>query len=120
MKKRKSDGLRFLDEGAPKSSEEVSEWRIWVENIFMPLNERILNLIINNTHLIGEAEVPFCLLSFIAHISGNKAIIKKWESGDFSEAIFPFQYPRDLKDYAESSYLELKKVQLRLLGKVGR
>jgi Fe-S cluster biosynthesis and repair protein YggX len=118
--KRKAMGMNFLDEDAPKSEKDISEWRIWVENIFMPLNEKILNLIIDKAHLIREKEVPECLLNFVAHVSGYRAIVKKWEKGDFSEAVSPFPYPRDLKEYAERSYLELKEEQLRLVGEVNR
>ena len=40
--KRKASGMNFLDGDAPKSEKDISEWRIWVEDIFMPLNERVI------------------------------------------------------------------------------
>jgi len=115
--KRKASGMNFLDGDAPKSEKNISEWRIWVEDIFMPLNERVLDLIIEKAYLIREKDVPICLLNFVAHVAGYRAIIKKWKKGDFSEAVSPFPYPKDLKEYAEKSYLELKEEQLRLIGK---
>lgn len=112
----RAKGKRFLDEDAPKSKNDISEWQIWVENVFMPLNEKILELMINKAHLIREKEVPGCLLEFVAHVAGYRAIIKKWGKGDFSESVSPFSYPNDLMEYARNSYLQLKEEQLKLLG----
>lgn len=113
--KRKSDGVQLIHDD---TAHPTSEWRIWVENVFIPLNKKGQNIIIDNAHLIREKEVPKCLLKFTIHASGYEALIKKWEKGDFSEKFSFFRYPENLMEYAERSYLELKEEQLKLLGKL--
>ena len=115
--KRDAFGIRFLNEDSPKSKEDISEWRIWVENIFMPLNRKRQEIIIDKAHLIREEEIPFCLLQFITHVAGYEALLNKWEKDDFSESVSFFAFPYDLDEYSEKSYLVLKKNQLKLLGK---
>lgn len=107
--------MKFLS--APKSEKDISEWRIWVEQCFMPNNRKITSLILDKAHLIREQQVPKCLLDYSVHVAGYEAVIKKWEQGDFSQAISLFPFPQEINGYAEKSYLELKAEQLRLLGK---
>jgi hypothetical protein len=109
-------GRIFVDEDAPKSKEDVSEWQIWVENVFAPRNEELAKIIIGKAHLIREKEVPECLKKFIVHHAGYKSLIKKWEKGDYSEAISIITYPTEIISYAEKSYLELKEQQLKMIG----
>lgn len=111
-----ADKMKFLEEKI-ESEEDIYEWRIWVENVFMPANRRLQDLIVTQAHLIREKEVPQCLLKFIAHASEFETIVKKWEKKDFSEAKPGFEFPVELREYAEKSYLELKKEQVKLLGK---
>ena len=69
------------DDDSPEPSEAVSDWRIWIEDVFQPLNEQLEHVIINKAHLIIEKEMPNCLLRFLAHSAGYKAVIKKMENG---------------------------------------
>ena len=86
LDKNKREGL-FFDEDKPPSKKQLQEWRIWVENVFMPLNVFRENLILENAYLIREKNMPECLLRYITHVSSYKAMIKKWDAGDFSEYI---------------------------------
>jgi hypothetical protein len=42
-------------------------------------------------------------------------VIKKWQMGDFSEGTSVIDYPAEIVEYAEQSYLRLKKQQQKLL-----
>ena len=107
----------FENTDPPPDDRVLEEWRIWVTTVFMPLNEIRERLILENAHLIREEQIPECLLQFIAHVSVYKAIIRKWELGDFSEHAPLIDYPPGLIDYLRISYQELKEEQLRLIGK---
>jgi len=83
--------------------------------VLMPLNEMKEQLILRNAYLIREAEIPECLLMFVAHSSAYKAVLKRWSDGDYSEHLSIIEFPEDLDFYASTSYQELKAEQLRLL-----
>lgn len=102
----------------PLTSEEFAEWRIWIINVFMPMNEWLEKLLLGNAYLVQERDMPECILLFITHVSAYKTVIKKWESGDYSEHFSVIDYPEELLDYAAKAYRSLKDEQLRLIGKL--
>lgn len=110
----------FDDANAPATERDIAEWRIWLVNVFMPINETIEKLINDRAYLIQEEEMPECLLQFVTHVSGYKALLKKWEKGDYSENVSIIKFPPELSKYATQSYKELKTKQLRLIGKTSR
>ncbi len=111
---RKKDFFEEGHENPPQK--ELDEWIVWVKNIFLPLNDLREKIIIEQAHLIIENSAPRCLLDFVTHVVGYKAILVRWEKGDFSEKWSIKDFPRDLTEYAENSYHDLKKQQARLLN----
>jgi hypothetical protein len=97
--------------------DEMSERRLWVEEVFHPLNSQLEHIIINKAHLIIEEEMPQCLKRFLAHSAGYKAVIKKWQKGDFTENSSVIDYPNEIEEYAEQSYSMLRKQQQKLIGR---
>jgi hypothetical protein len=114
--KSQTQGRKFIDSDAPKSADDISEWRIWVEEVFMPLNEQLQQILIQKAHLIIEEEMPTCFKMFSAHHAGYKALVRKWHEGDFSEATSLIPYPEDIISYAEQSYQVLKAKQMRMIA----
>jgi hypothetical protein len=110
-------GRLSVNEDAPKSADEISEWRIWIEEVFLPLNEQLQQIIIQKAHLIREESMPLCLKAFSAHHAGYKALVRKWHDGDFSESTSLIPYPEEIIFYAENSYLELKAEQMRVIAR---
>jgi hypothetical protein len=108
-------GKENLIEDSPASANEISEWRIWIEQVFQPLNEQLEKIIINKAHLIIEEEMPHCLKRFLAHSAGYKAVVAKWHLNDFSENTSVIAYPGELEEYAASSYAKLKYQQRKLI-----
>lgn len=105
-------------DGDPYSEEELSIWRLWMCTIFMPNNLRMYELILKNSDLLIESEMPQCLLDFCAHVTAYQIVIKRWENNDFSEHTSVVDYPTiDIIEYIQSSYISLKITQSKLLGK---
>lgn len=102
----------------PMDADVLHEWQIWVENIFLPLNQASEDLIIQNAHLIREEEFPSSLLLFVMHASSYKAMVAKWKKDDYREYLPKIDYPVELSEYAARSYQELKREQLQLIGKL--
>ena len=69
----------------PIRDEDMKEWMLWMTTIFMPLNDVREKIIIEKAHLIVEEEMPLCLLEFVTHVVGYKAVLAKWADGDYSE-----------------------------------
>ena len=117
MKLNRESIFEVTDTNPPPDDEVLAEWRIWLQDVFMPLNELREKLILENAHLIREEEIPECLLQFVTHVSAYKAIIRKWDMGDFSEHAPLVDFPTEIEEYAYKSYQELKREQIKLIGK---
>lgn len=99
----------------PPSDNEAKEWRLWMKNVFMPLNLKMEKIILDNTDLLVEDIIPENLLDLLAHIEGYRATLAKWENNDFNEHTSFFNYPTGIEKYSRSSYVVLKKKQSELL-----
>ena len=99
----------------PIRDEDLGEWVLWMRTIFMPLNDVREKIIIQNAHLIVEEEMPQCLLDFVTHVVGYKALLQKWGEGDYTERRSMIGWPPEFDLYVEQSYRALKRKQTRLL-----
>jgi hypothetical protein len=89
--------------------------------VFMPLHQRMVELVLENAALIEEPDMPPCLLAMCAHVAGYQAVLKEWETGEISVArednISIVNFPgEELADYAAAAFSRLKAEQARLLG----
>jgi hypothetical protein len=94
---------------------EMKEWMLWMTTIFMPLNNIRERIIIEKAYLIIEEQMPQCLLDFVTHVVGYKAVLAKWAEGDFSERRSTIGWPPEFDIYVKKSYAALKAEQTRLL-----
>jgi hypothetical protein len=99
----------------PILDSELEEWVLWMRTIFVPLNEIRERIIIEKAHLIVEEQMPRCLLDFVTHVVGYKAVMAKWANGDFSERRSTIGWPPEFDVYVERSYQALKAEQTRLM-----
>ncbi len=99
----------------PIRDEHLKEWVLWMKSIFMPLNDVREKIIIENAHLIVEEEMPQCLLDFVTHVVGYKALLQQWAADDFTERRSMIGWPPEFDLYVERSYHALKAEQTRLL-----
>ena len=103
------------DQCHPIRDEDLKEWTLWMTTIFMPLNDVREKIIIENAHLIVEEQMPQCLLDFVTHVVGYKALLTKWSEGDYTERRSMIGWPPEFDLYVERSYQALKAEQMRLL-----
>jgi len=99
----------------PILDSEMKEWMLWMTTIFMPLNNVREKIIIQKAYLVIEEEMPHCLLDFVTHVVGYKAVVSKWAEGDYSERRSTIGWPPEFDLYVERSYAALKAEQTRLL-----
>jgi hypothetical protein len=99
----------------PILDSEMKEWVLWMTTIFMPLNDVREKIIIEKAHLIVEEQMPHCLLDFVTHVVGYKAVLAKWAEKDYSERRSTIGWPPEFDSYVERSYAALKAEQTRLL-----
>jgi hypothetical protein len=99
----------------PIRDEDLKEWALWMTTIFMPLNDVREKIIIENAHLIIEEQMPQCLLDFVTHVVGYKALLAQWAEGDYSERRSMIGWPPEFDIYVERSYKALKAEQTHLL-----
>lgn len=99
----------------PILDSEMKEWMLWVTTIFMPLNDIREKVIIENAHLIIEERMPTCLLDFVTHVVGYKAVLARWAEGDYSERRSTIGWPPEFDIYVKRSYAALKAEQSRLM-----
>jgi hypothetical protein len=99
----------------PIRDEDMREWMLWMRTIFMPLNDVREKVIIEKAHLIVEEQMPQCLLDFVTHVVGYKAVLCKWAEGDYSERRSTIGWPPEFDVYVRQSYQALKREQTRLL-----
>ena len=99
----------------PITDAEMKEWVLWMRTIFMPLNDVREKVIIEKAHLIIEEQMPQCLLDFVTHVVGYKAVLSKWAEGDYTERRSTIGWPPEFDAYVRRSYQALKTEQTRLL-----
>ena len=99
----------------PILDSEMKEWMLWMTTIFMPLNDIREKVIIEKAHLIIEEQMPQCLLDFVTHVVGYKAVMARWAEGDFSERRSTIGWPPEFDVYVKRSYAALKAEQMWLM-----
>lgn len=103
------------EKSEPIRDEDLKEWILWMNTIFVPLNDIRERIIIEKAYLIVEEEMPQCLLEFVTHVVGYKAVMAKWAEGDYSERRSTIGWPPEFDHYVRRSYAALKAEQTRLM-----
>jgi hypothetical protein len=103
------------EKSEPILDSEMNEWILWMTTIFMPLNDVREKVIIEKAHLIIEERMPQCLLDFVTHVVGYKAVLAKWANGDHEERRSTIGWPPEFDLYVKRSYAALKAEQTRLM-----
>jgi len=99
----------------PITDAEMKDWVLWMTTIFMPLNDIREKIIIEKAYLIVEEQMPRCLLDFVTHVVGYKAVLSKWADGDYTERRSTIGWPPEFDAYVTRSYNALKAQQTHLL-----
>jgi hypothetical protein len=109
----------------PPTREETIAWRLWMTTVFMPVHQRMMDLVLNRADLIEEPDMPSCLMALCAHVAGYQAVLKEWETGEISVArednISVVNFPgQELANYAAAAFSRLKAEQASLLGSAAK
>jgi len=103
--------------GDAPSPEQAGPWRHWIENVFSPINDSILQLVTDRADLIEEIEMPQCFLLLNQHVAGYRVLIERWRNGDFRRHLPEVMFPaEELHTYAATHLSRLKKQQAGLLN----
>lgn len=115
-----SETFYAFEKSQPKGEDYTSnpEWREFVNTIIIPQNEKLAQIILENAHLIIDESMPRFLSSFIAHHASYKLLSEKWKRGDFTETYPIVEYPEEIWDYAEKSFLRIREEQLKMIGTI--
>ena len=117
FRSRHQPNSRYFSKIKPPSEEDIETWRLWMQTVFMPINSQMVEIIQNNADLLIESDMPKCLLLLLAHVASFKAVIERWERGDYSEHESMVVYPSEpLLTYLNDSYQTLKIEQAELIG----
>jgi len=106
----------YFGDGTNTTEEEKERWRIWMLEVFEPLNARIEKVILENGDLLDGSEFPDILVDTLAHIAAYRALYPKWREGDFSYHTSLIDYPMGLLEAVEPTYLKLLQHQSELSG----
>lgn len=99
----------------PILDSEMKEWMLWMTTIFMPLNDIREKIIIEKAYLVVEERMPQCLLDFVTHVVGYKAVLAKWAEGNNGERRSTIGWPPEFDLYVRRSYAALKAEQTSLM-----
>jgi hypothetical protein len=96
--------------------EEAAAWRLWMTTVFMPLNRRIRDVIVDHADLLDEERIPELLLEVCAHVAAYEPVVKEWETGNYDQHTTPMNFPSvQLLAYSRERFQDLKAEQNRLL-----
>ena len=115
FRQRYRPGSVFFTKVNPPTEADLLAWRQWMTCVFMPMNERMVEAILGNIHLIEDSEVPDCFLELIAHVEGYRVIRHRWELGDFSEHLSLLVFPKAFEANVNETYELLNQRQARLV-----
>src|SRR5262249_54156451 len=102
--------------GEENTEEEKKVWRLWMKEVFMPLNDKIEQTIVENADLVVGGEIPKVFKVTLAHIAGYRPVIRQWAEGDFSRHTSFGNWPgKELFLEVEEKYKTLVQQQRELI-----
>ena len=86
-----------------ENADELKLWLFWVDNDFMPRNERIRELLMSKTHLIEGASMPRSYLDFLEHHNSWKINHLRWQKNNVeypwhSKINYPMKFREEVLD----------------------
>jgi hypothetical protein len=108
----------YWSKGDPPTEMEAEAWRLWITEVAMPINERMVQVIQEHADLLEEPEIPKPFTKLSAHTAGYKFLLKAWEAGDYSRNTPLTPFPQDLAPYVRARYVRLQKTQAEIMGAI--
>jgi hypothetical protein len=111
--------ITYWSASNPPNDKEKAAWRLWMTEVFMPINEQMVQLIHDHADLLEEPELPNCLLQLSAHVAAQRAILKAWQTEDYSRHTSVTNYPHDeLEKYTQRHYERLQRMHAEVIGTI--
>jgi hypothetical protein len=110
------DRISLFPSQAAPDAQDVRAWKYWLMYAFMPINRRMLEIILARMDLV-EGEIPQCFIDFCSHVTGLEVTLAQWEDGDYSSLSLVAQHPgASFDSHIRERYEELRRRQAALLG----
>lgn len=107
----------YFTDGYPLSDDELATWRHWMTHVFHPMNKKLEAIIVDHLDLVEEDKLPKVFIDVLAHIHVYDAVLKAWESDDFSEHTSIINFPAlEMMRAVEPTYKKLRNEQAILSG----
>jgi hypothetical protein len=101
------------------AEEELKTWLFWVDNYFLPKNERVKELLMAKTHLIEGEEMPSSYLSFLEHHNSWNVNHMRWKKEGVKYSWHSkINAPREFEEEIISTFKRLKGRHRRALKEV--
>eukprot|EP00878_Enallax_costatus_P004346 GHUV01004581.1.p2 GENE.GHUV01004581.1~~GHUV01004581.1.p2 ORF type:complete len:196 (+),score=65.93 GHUV01004581.1:1905-2492(+) len=95
---------------------EATAYRMWMEKVLQPLNEKAASIIAEHIDLLDAQHVVPELLQLVAHVSAMRVIIHRWQNGEAGSYWSAISYPDKLREYIIQEFARIKHKQAKLLG----
>ncbi len=107
----------FFSEGYETTDGEKARWRLWMKEVFHPLNTKLESLIVDHLDLMEDEEMPQAFVDTLSHIAVYHAVLKQWEDGDYSDHTSIINFPAsELMEVVRPAYERLRQEQERLIS----
>jgi hypothetical protein len=83
--KRRPETKDYFSKDPPPSKEDVQQFRLWMRNVFQPMNLEMETAITRNAQLIQGGHIYPVFEEFIMHVESYKATMAKWKDADAEE-----------------------------------
>jgi hypothetical protein len=113
-----SPEANFWDPAHPPSSEARAAYKHWMNTLFLPLDDKLVDIIVAHADLLIDAGMPQCLTDLCAHTLTIKALLSSWDVEAGGAPDVPPYPATALLIYLEDSFSALKREQVRLLKAV--
>jgi hypothetical protein len=74
----------YFDPNYRLQPKDIELWRRWMEKVFQPINVRMEEVLVNNSHLLIGQRMPPMYIQFISHTEAYKAVMAKWQPNSSS------------------------------------
>jgi hypothetical protein len=86
---------------SPLPHDELNTWLFWIENDFLPRNERIKTLLSTKTHLVEGSAIPKSFLAFLDHHNSWQINHLRWQKEHIkyswnSKVNWPNEFEKDV------------------------
>ncbi|MES9499367.1 MULTISPECIES: hypothetical protein [Streptomyces] len=112
---------------ATATAEQAATWRLWMSTVFMPLNRRMVEVVVSHADLLNEETIPEPLKELCAHVACYEPLLARWQEEGFDSVqlddhvSIAGDFPRaELDSYVRRSFESLKREQARLLDDTQR